>query len=33
MNSPRAVVRNWRDSESYLGHDNAVVWLSYLVVS
>ncbi len=26
MNNPRAVVRNWRDSESYLGHDNAIVW-------
>ena len=26
VNSPRAVVRNWRDSECYLGHDNAIVW-------
>ena len=26
MTSPRAVNRNWRDSDSYLGHDNAIVW-------
>lgn len=26
MSNPRAIVRNWRDSESYLGHDNAIVW-------
>ena len=26
MDSPRAVVRNWRDSECYFGHDNAIVW-------
>lgn len=26
MTSPRAVSRNWRDSDSYLGHDNAIVW-------
>ena len=26
MATPRAVVRNWRDSESYLGHDNAIIW-------
>lgn len=26
MDSPRAVVRNWRDSECYHGHDNAIVW-------
>ena len=26
MDSPRAVVRNWRDSECYQGHDNAIVW-------
>lgn len=26
MDSSRAAVRNWRDSECYLGHDNAVVW-------
>ena len=26
MTSPRAVYRNWRDSDSYLGHDNAIVW-------
>jgi quercetin dioxygenase-like cupin family protein len=26
MTDPRAVHRNWRDSDSYLGHDNAIVW-------
>lgn len=26
MSNPHAVVRNWRDSESYMGHDNAIVW-------
>ncbi len=26
MDSPRAVVRTWRESECYLGHDKSVVW-------
>jgi len=26
VTSARAVCRNWRDSDSYLGHDNAIVW-------
>ncbi len=33
MATPRAVVRNWRDSESYLGHDNAIIWPLLLRVS
>lgn len=30
MTDARAVCRNWRDSDSYLGHDNAIVWPIYL---
>lgn len=30
MAKPKATIRNWRDSESYLGHDSAIVWPLFL---
>jgi quercetin dioxygenase-like cupin family protein len=33
LTTPRTIIRNWRDSESYLGHDSAVVWPMFLSVN
>ena len=29
MTTSRTVVRNWRDADPYVGHDNAIVWPVY----
>jgi quercetin dioxygenase-like cupin family protein len=33
LTTDTAILRNWRDSESYLGHDSAIVWPLFLRVN